>query len=426
MTRLFLRFYLGVLVTALVTFVAVSALLLESTRAHDERVVEDSLHGGATLLRESLRDLPPASRAAKLEELSKVFHHELSVVSWRSTRVPLEAQVRASGVRDIAFFADEGGASYVAVPLVKNESLLLLGPLPDFALPSTVPMLASLALIMLVSGVFLVLAFRPLRQQLDSFEHTAERLARGDFSARVADVGPSSLPLARALDRMAEETERLVRGQRELFHMVSHELRTPLARLRFALALLGDEPNAALRTGKLHDIESDLDGLEALVDELLTYARLEHGAPQLNLQRISVGAVLGELQREAANGERPLSLCRPSSELHIEADERLFRRAIRNLVDNALRHAKASVALSWELHDTFVRIHVDDDGPGIDVVDRDRAFVPFVRLRDEGTGTGLGLAIVRRVVEWHGGRVHIEDSPSGGTRVTSEWPTGDR
>lgn len=100
---------------------------------------------------------------------------------------------------------------------------------------------------------------------------------------------------------------------------------------------------------------------------------------------------------------------------------------VRNLVDNAARHATSRVVVAAEANDTEVVLTVDDDGPGIPVADRDRVFQRFTRLeharsRSDG-GVGLGLAVVKRTVQRHGGSVTVTDSPAGGARFEVVLPT---
>jgi signal transduction histidine kinase len=110
----------------------------------------------------------------------------------------------------------------------------------------------------------------------------------------------------------------------------------------------------------------------------------------------------------------------------VEIDARLFRRAISNLIVNALRHAHSRVEVSLERKEQVLCIHVDDDGPGIPVADRERIFEPFQRLDDErtrnGRGSGLGLAIVRRIAEVHGGHISVLTSGLGGARFQFSLP----
>jgi two-component system sensor histidine kinase RstB/two-component system sensor kinase ParS len=258
----------------------------------------------------------------------------------------------------------------------------------------------------------------------------AQAFGRGEFDARANLPRSSALaPLAGTFNDMAERIQRLIRSHRELTRAVSHELRTPISRIRFSLEMAntaGSEPD---RRHYLAEIGQDVDELEALVAELLIYARFDRETPELEQEETRLAPWLIQTVNAAKNGfsQIPIS-CRidpGAKDLEATIAPRYMARAAINLIVNAGRYAKSQVTVSLEKKDHACLIHVDDDGPGIAEADRQRIFDPFVRLdasRDRDTGgSGLGLAIVQRIVTMHRGTVWTEPSPLGGARFTICW-----
>jgi signal transduction histidine kinase len=219
---------------------------------------------------------------------------------------------------------------------------------------------------------------------------------------------------------MARRLQAALRSQRDLLHAVSHELRSPLQRIRFALDLLPYAKTPEDLGRRVGELQGDVDELDALVDELLTWSRVENGETSLQRVDVDVASVLDGV----ADAARRL---RPEVEVRLEVlpltaslDDSGFRRAVTNLVNNAVRYTDTRVVVSATLAGDRLTVQVDDDGDGVPEADRERIFEPFVRLdaarsRDTG-GVGLGLAIVSRLAGDHGGAVHVEPSPLGGAR----------
>ena len=229
---------------------------------------------------------------------------------------------------------------------------------------------------------------------------------------------------------MAERISALVENQRSLTNAVSHELRTPLARLSFEVDMLGQEKFQARREQILHDMRTDIRELETMVDELLVYARLERPADDVVKQEtVDVRDWLGEALAQVAHQADARGVhchVRDGLPAHVQLHPRYMSRALLNLVQNAVRYASARIEISLTSCPTGgYELIVDDDGPGVAPVDRERIFEPFIRLdesRDRGTGgAGLGLAIVKRVAASHKGTIEVRESPLGGARFILRW-----
>ena len=219
---------------------------------------------------------------------------------------------------------------------------------------------------------------------------------------------------------MAERIAALVDNQRSLTNAVSHELRTPLARLSFEVDMLSEGGIDPKRSAVLHDMRADIAELEAMVAELLVYARLERPAEDtVKLETVDTADWMGEALAQVAHQARARSVqcaMRPGCPAHVRLHPRYMSRALLNLVQNAVRYAnsRVEIGLTRNAAEEF-ELTVDDDGGGIPQADRERVFEPFIRLdesRDRGTGgAGLGLAIVQRVAANHGGTIEVRDSP---------------
>jgi two-component system sensor histidine kinase RstB len=185
-------------------------------------------------------------------------------------------------------------------------------------------------------------------------------------------------------------------------------------------------------------MDNDIQDLDKLVDEMLTYARLEQGAPTLDFQRIDLNALVDQVITELAP-LRPLIRVRRGQCVDalqhsaaddgpwVEAEPRYLHRAVQNLLSNAMRHAESQVSIGYQLSEDHCRIDVEDDGPGVPESAWERIFTPFMRLDDSRTrasgGHGLGLSIVRRIIHWHPGRALIGRSQSlGGACFSLTWP----
>ena len=273
-----------------------------------------------------------------------------------------------------------------------------------------------LAVSILLSSALAFYLTSPLRE----LEKTVERFGQGDLSARTRSKrGDEMGKLARSFDRMAERTQVLLTAERRLLQDVSHELRSPLARLNVAAALTESDAD---RPAALEQIRKECERLNALIGELLQLTRAEGEAG--NLQKVSVdlhsllAEVADDCAIEAQARDCKVDLRAPSG-IAVLGDPELLRRAVENLVRNAIRYAAegTSVEVVLDRRDETAVISVRDHGPGVPAEHLDRIFDPFYRVngdRDRSSGgTGLGLSIARRAVELHQGDLRAKNSSPG-------------
>jgi signal transduction histidine kinase len=262
----------------------------------------------------------------------------------------------------------------------------------------------------------------PLRRMAS----TAARVDAGDLTPRIGPEPKEAIEvriLAEAFDGMLDRLDQAFLLQRRFASDASHELRTPLTAIRGQLEVLVRDPRP--RPEEVRRVEeivnAEMRRIERLVEDLLALARLDEGVP---LRRADIALVpfLRRIADESGDVVEVGDLAAGT----LTADPDRITQVIRNLLDNARRHAgpKGRVALSAKAEGPRVAIRVDDDGHGIAAAERERVFERFhrsdaARHRDAG-GSGLGLAIARSLVELHGGRIWAEDAPLGGARVAFE------
>jgi len=217
-----------------------------------------------------------------------------------------------------------------------------------------------------------------------------------------------------AFMKMRDRIQRQLRQRTQMLAGVSHDLRTPLTRMKLALELLRDDP-------AVEELKSDVAEMERMVHGYLDFVRGE--GTEVSVET-DISLLLEDVAAVMRRERTPLSVVTPPEYVMLVKPNAL-RRCIGNLIDNARRHGN-HVWLTGVVVADGIDILVDDDGPGIPLADRDRAFRAFIRLdpsRNPSTGgIGLGLTIARDVARSHGGEVMLETSPRGGLRARVHLP----
>jgi signal transduction histidine kinase len=234
--------------------------------------------------------------------------------------------------------------------------------------------------------------------------------------------------LAATMNRMLARLEDAGNSQRRFVSDASHELRSPITTIRQHAEVALAHPDRASARELAEVVLAEQQRMQRLVEDLLLLARADEKVP---LNRTPVD--LDDLAFEEGHRLRSTTSARvDTSEVtaaRVEGDADALRRMLRNLGENAARHAASRVAIAVAARGEHVVLTVDDDGPGIPESERDRVLRRFVRLdearsRDDG-GSGLGLSIVDEVARAHGGSVAISDSALGGARIEVRLPAAD-
>lgn len=378
-----------------------------------------------------LNETLPDDRDELMVQLSESLDVKLRPLA--SGAVPESEVLDQVTQRHVAFYRGSDADSAKVLIRLQDGTLLAMALPPSFNSWhwSVILLLALVAAGVLAAALYLLL--RDVDRNLRAVESVAVRIARGEMGARV-EASDSTLVsrLASAFNGMAEQIQRLVGVQREMIHAVSHELRTPVARIRFGVQMLEGSNSPEALQKQLDGIDGDIQELDELIDEILTYARLEQGGPVFSLVEASVTDIVRQVVGEQ-------QLIRPDTVIEADitaeserwamsdVEPRYIHRAIQNLVGNAARYASGKVRVHCQLDEDNCRVDVEDDGPGIPEEDWEKVFTAFARLDDSRTrtsgGYGLGLSIVRRILYWHGGQAFVNRSEDlGGARFSLVWP----
>lgn len=284
---------------------------------------------------------------------------------------------------------------------------------------STLAVVLVLLFVGVAVGAFPVV--RRLTRRLEALKRGVEQFGAGELHHRVDDSGRDEVAaVAASFNQAAERIETLLRSHQTLLANASHELRSPLARLKMAFAML-DDAAPAQRERLAHEIDVNIAELDALVEEVLLASRLEAGSAVGETHAVELLALGAE---EAARAE---ACFEPETDAaRVQGQERLLRRALRNLLDNARRYGGPDVQLELRPVAGGYEFTVADRGPGVPAELRERIFEPFYRLPGHAElagGVGLGLSLVKQIAERHGGSVRCLPRDGGGSRFVIFLPT---
>ncbi|SJM38098.1 Sensor protein RstB [Psychrobacter pasteurii] len=399
------------------------------------KVTEQQLRAMAVLLLNDLsyyKDL--SSKRQRLDDISKQFAFPLSIEKIVDLELDDDQLRRLDRNEVVMLFRDSTRSDDSSIKIIAPSELenmaVVIGPVGLFKwFPFNLIISVVLISMFLISLGVYALIF-PLERKLQLIQSGVNEVGDGNLDTRVQVVGQDEIArLAATFNAMTEHIKRLIESQRELTRAVSHELRTPVARIRFAVDMLADTDDQESREMQRDYIDEDIESLNGLIDEILTYAKLEEGSPKLDLEPVSLKELVDQIVRETNALGKPIEVVgiSPSSKVTAVADRRYLHRVLQNLAGNALRYADSKIIISAGVRKGEAYVSVEDDGQGIPEEDRDKVFVPFARLDNSRTrasgGYGLGLSIVSRIAFWFNGKMSVDESPKlGGARFTMRWP----
>ena len=443
MRSLYLRIYLTV-VASLALFALVSGWVvqrhLDDQRVRVEGAARDRAEAWGELIQRSLpaADAPPAEQLAGLRDWSQRLRIPMALDDAQGKRIgasdsfvrrEMDAPEMAARLRPVRF--DDGRTLWVPRPNASRAQAGVRvadlhpawlggpggpgGPNGGRAWPEGVGFVALLVVLFLAVAAGAYPVVRGLTRRLESLKQGVEAFGSGALHQRVAEEGRDEVAaLGASFNQAAGRIEALLRSHQSLLANASHELRSPLARLKMAVAMLEDAPPAQ-RTALRTEINTNIGELDALVEEVLLASRLDASATLDLTQPVALLAVAAE------EGSR-LGAAVSGQDLQVRGDERLLRRALRNLLENARRYGGNEVSVSVEAAPPGAAlgavIKVCDRGPGVPDTYRERIFEPFFRLpghAEREGGVGLGLALVRQIALRHGGQVRCEPRDGGGS-----------
>lgn len=309
----------------------------------------------------------------------------------------------------------------------RKYHLVLIAP-PPVAPVRFIPYFVLLTLAIAFLGWFLSIG---IVSPLHRVAAAVEQFGKGDLKARVRSKRQDEIgDLGNLFDRMADRIETLLTAERRLLQDVSHELRSPLARLSFAAELMKGTTNPDEALGRMR---REIIRLSQLIDNLLEVTRMEGDPSSRETQRFSFASLLQEVLRDCAfeaEARRIEITSRMDGALDMEGNPELIRRAMENVLRNAIRFSPEQSRIQSEVEREAhgIVLIISDSGPGVPEELLTRIFDPFVcanesRDSSSGGGVGLGLSIARRAVLLHHGTISAKNLQPG-LQVTINLPTG--
>lgn len=282
----------------------------------------------------------------------------------------------------------------------------------------------------IVIAVSAAATYRLVRRSLRSVDEIRSRVSEittSDLTERVPvpDSGDEIAALAITMNEMLARIEAGHTAQRRFVSDASHELRSPLTTIISALEMVAAHPELLDENLAAGTLMPEAHRMRSLVEDLLLLARADERGLTLRSDDVDLDDLAsGEVER--IRRETPLQVRADLAPTRLVGDAGSLARALRNLMDNAARHAASRIDIEVRSVAGTATVRIADDGPGIPEADRARVFDRFVRLDSDRSrsagGTGLGLAIVAEIIVAHHGRVSIGDRPEGGTVVLVQLP----
>jgi signal transduction histidine kinase len=451
MKSLYLRIYFTVVVVLLL-FAATSGWVfqrhLEQDRLRSESVLTERMSAWAELIQRSLptHDTPTEDQASALREWSQRLRLPLALDSAAGERIAQSdsfARRQAEGVlRGLAVRLEDGRTLWIMRPgLVRpgaGAGRLGMGgspgmrpggpggleegpPFLPFIPPEWQQGLGPVVVLVLLFVAVALGAYpvvRRLTRRLEALKQGVEQFGSGQLHHRVEVTGHDEVAaVASSFNVAAARVEALVRSHQSLLANASHELRSPLARMKMAVSML--ETAGTAQRGKLkQEIDTNVAELDALVEEVLLASRLDAAPTPERSERVEL---LGMAAEEAARVDGSVD----GMPTTVNGEDRLLRRALRNLLENARRYGGSEVEAIVESSAGQAVVRVCDRGPGVPEAMRDRIFEPFFRLpghAEQAGGVGLGLSLVKQIAERHGGTVRCEGRDGGGSCFVLSFP----
>ncbi len=419
--RLSTQIYLTILITLLVVVFVAGSLWRFSG---GERRFQHAVEVAGELLANGLpaADAPVADQREAAIDLARRLRLDLALYSADGTRIadfgkklPSPYGAKRHHHRDAddddkgGFIRGGPGGPAWSVPLPDGR-IIVARPPHTRPVPRPVRFIVWLAAVAVLVGLCAWPVVRGLTRRLERLQEGVERLGGGDLAARVDVRGRDEIAkLAESFNTSAARIEQLVKANKLLLANASHELRTPLARIRMGIELMESDPSKRRRD----DLESDINELDDMIEEILLVSRLDQADQPNERSETDVLALAAE------EASRYPDLDVSGEPVTIMGDQKLLRRLVRNLIDNAIKHGAQPISvyvarLNEAGRDGAV-LTVSDNGPGISADLAEQVFEPFHRGPSRGKvgGSGLGLALVRSIAERHGGSARFEAGSEG-------------
>lgn len=302
-----------------------------------------------------------------------------------------------------------------------TEDVLVIGPFPSYL--NNILTYIVYGIIFLSMILFSLLQVLFIWSGLKKLNDAAKVFGNGDFTAKIKVSNISYIKsIAKTFNEMGERIENLISSHKDLTNAVAHELRTPLARMKFELEKLKD---FGVDDKTLAGINTDLNDLDSLISELLTYSRLDRQEDFLNKEVVLFSGWVEEYLTEIRpieNKKFYWNIHESCDDISLEFDVKLLKMAVNNLIMNGFKYCNTSVNVNILCQKSHTIIQVQDDGNGIEKSQLEDIFKPFQRLplaeSKEVGGFGLGLAVVDKIIKLHDGTICAENIQDSGMLFT--------
>lgn len=345
--------------------------------------------------------------------------------------------------RDNAYLADNPGVcwtGYYAHAIINTGSqegvLLLVSPVQDIVDRVTQVLRGLVVFDVIFIVIVAVITFymsNVLTLSIRRFNRAIAKMSGGDFSVRVNEKEIAEFgELARAFNSMSERLENLDASRNQFVSDASHELKTPLASMKILSESLLSQPDAPAELYRefLGDINSEIDRLSLVINDLLTLVKTDKGMETLIIGDVELGELIKRITTTVAPlaQKKHITIAYQYRDVTVRADELRMQQLFTNLIDNAIKYSPENTTITVDLSKTLENavVSVSDEGIGIAKEHLPHLFERFYRVdkarsRQAG-GTGLGLSIVKQIVDQHGGTIEVESTEGKGTSFTVTVP----
>ncbi|MDF2152710.1 ATP-binding protein [Vibrio sp. CAU 1672] len=419
MKRIYLEAFIGLIILFVASLYGYEVIVYQLNTDYDYLLEEQEAQAFHEFVYPIYQEKGPDYTLEQLKKLATSSHHLLEAKA--PDQLPVEInQLFATHPTINTAFDEERNLWF---RFESDSPIFKLSENPDSPVIQAIEFADNIVWIFFLAGfaVYCILLIWFLSRRVLALEKTTLDFASGNFDARADTSSAKSVgTLNKSFNEMADKVSRLITSNKLLTNAVAHELRTPIFRLQWQAELLADSTLNQQQQKYINSIVEDIDEMENMVEELLYYAKMDRPGAQLQASDISLHATIRELidqwQRDT---QLTISLNSNSTqEAKVLSDPALLKRALDNLMRNAMRYADNQIMLELKETEQHCEILVHDDGEGVEEQYWPHLFDAFFsadKSRNKSTsGFGLGLAIVKQIALLHNGEVAISHSPLGG------------
>ncbi|MCU7865543.1 MAG: HAMP domain-containing protein [Candidatus Thiodiazotropha sp. (ex Lucinoma borealis)] len=428
MSFYFIKIYLAVILFTVAVFFLTIFVIFESVLLKsDWKDFKEELVVDHQLLMLKLDQTPDNQWEQIVAEYQPVFGMVPELVEWESLDSVERQALAGEGSRQ--YLSDFSlDVWYGLFTLPDSDRMLKISedgsPLNEITADNVIWVILPILLILSSQAFGTILIIRSISKPVRELSETALSFGKGDFSTRMEKPRPPVDMLAHSFNTMAGQLEEKIREQQLMIGAIPHELRTPLSRIRFALDLSRSRRSYEALQLQIEQIDAYVDDLDCAVEDVLELTRLQSGKASID-EEIDLRKLIHSVTDSYQDTGVAIDIaCQEGAAVY--GNEGLMRRALHNLMQNAIRFAETMIAIDVEMANRDVVILVEDDGVGIPADKLEEMFLVFSRLdksrsRETG-GIGLGLAFVQLIMHQHNGVALARNRESGGLCVELRWP----